>query len=277
MKKKIWIPLVIVAVLIIFAFIFFQEKEIDNIYIKVKSGEVSVLRDDKWITLSNEETNFENIDAIKTEEGEATLIIKQSLITTIKPNTQININKISDNQIELEQQSGTTWNKLIQSKLIIETKFTSFSTTKSSTLIEINQTAEKFTIVEGNISFQNVQESIVPIEKIIFYNENEQTISQINDAEKNIMLSFVQEDLNNLKIIRERYFDANQNTISTIQKLTGTSDEDLELTLQDIDEGKVDDRKKIEESPISLPKTIYDVLNVNDAIKEQKTLIQSLE
>ena len=115
------------------------------------------------------------------------------------------------------------------------------------------------------------------IEKIIFYNENEQTISQINDAEKNIMLSFVQEDLNNLKIIRERYFDANQNTISTIQKLTGTSDEDLELTLQDIDEGKVDDRKKIEESPISLPKTIYDVLNVNDAIKEQKTLIQSLE
>ena len=80
-----------------------------------------------------------------------------------------------------------------------------------------------------------------------------------------------------MKKLREDIIDEYSNVVGTIQMMTGTDDSDVEQTLIYIDSGKVDQQDLIAESPISLPDAIDTLTQLNDEIKAQQELINSIE
>jgi hypothetical protein len=115
-----------------------------------------------------------------------------------------------------------------------------------------------------------------PFQKVIVYENQTYELQNLTEEEIQFLKLRISEDLDKIKKIRETIFDANKNTISTIKKLTSTTDEDFTNLIEDIDEGRVDDKQKMEESPIPLPNDVEKIVQINEKIKEQKSLISIL-
>ncbi|MDD3175680.1 MAG: hypothetical protein PHU51_04345 [Candidatus Nanoarchaeia archaeon] len=281
MNKKIliWASSILVAILL-FSFFFFSSKSIADFHVVAKGGEVSVLQNGEWIVLTQSEQFFKNIDAIKTTEGEAILTIKQATIITVDPNSEIKIDDLTDDSLKISQVQGSSWNKFLALTGIksydVQTTHTVASVRGTGFYVKPGSEFDTFMLGEGELALEGWNDTLKPFQKVIVYENQTYELQNLTEEEIQFLKLRISEDLDKIKKIRETIFDANKNTISTIKKLTSTTDEDFTNLIEDIDEGRVDDKQKMEESPIPLPNDVEKIVQINEKIKEQKSLISIL-
>ncbi len=110
--KHLIIALIIILILGVIAFSTLTSAT-RKAYLTVNKGKVELYRHGEWIPV-NGEVNIKEKDKIRTDNtGRAVLIIYDSYIMKIMPNTEIDIDSLLKQNITIHQK-GTTWNKLLK-------------------------------------------------------------------------------------------------------------------------------------------------------------------
>lgn len=283
MKKSIIITSSIVVVLLIAIFVFILSSKTSlGFDVTLKYGDVNVLtKNDEWIKITEQENFFKELKAIKTNDGEALLTIKKSTLITVEPNTEINVDEfLIKEDVKIQQTSGTSWSKFLGimgvNNYDVETAHTVASVRGTGFYTNITNNASIFMLGEGELYIKDWNQTLQPFQKVIIYENKTIVLENLTEEEIEFLKSKMKEDLINIKSTRQSILDNNNGVIRTVQKLTNSNDEDMNNLLNDIDEGIVDDKEKVKESPIPLPSDIDIVLEINQKIKEQIQLIKYL-
>lgn len=275
MSKKNWIILLVVVLVIATSLFLYLRPIKAKDFILDKEGNVEVLIKDEWVEAT--ETEYKKLLAVKTNTGIATLRSFKSSIINMEDNSEIKLNR--DNNYFIVNVTGKTKHKFLSlneiSNYKLLTSAVDFEAEKSSFVLNSYRDRTEFILIEGLTSFEEI--SPEPLEKIIFYTNGSFEYGNLSVEENKEILNYTKETLNNMKDLRKDLISEYNNVVKTIQSMTGTTDEDLEKTLLDVDEGKVDQEDLIDKSPISLPKAIEDLKSLNDEIKSQQELIKTLE
>jgi hypothetical protein len=283
MKKNILIISILLSVLLIGSFLFLLFKTNDySFIITVKSGEVNVLlKNNEWVRLTEEENIFKYIKAIETKEGEAILSLMKTSIITIEPNTRIDIDDILGDTLTIEQNSGTTWHKFLALSGIknydVQTAHTVASVRGTGFFTIVNENSTTFMLGEGELAIKNWNQTLQPWEKVIIYKNETIELQNLTEEEILLLKQMMTEDLGKIKNLRNAVFEANDATITTIQKLTGATKEDFDKMLDDFDNERLTEEEMINQSPIGLPDEVDYVVSLNEKIREQMKIISELD
>ena len=284
MKKAIVIPIVVVLVLLVASIMFvFMNKSPVGFDVTLKRGDVSVLtqNDGEWVKLTEQEIFFKELKSIRTDDGEAILTIKNSVIVTIQPNSLINIQDVlNENEITIEQKSGSSWSKFVGVMGVtdynVETAHTVASVRGTGFYTNTTDDYSVFMLGEGELDIKDWNETLQPFQKVIIYNNQTIELQNLTPEEIEMLKQMMKEDLEKIRIVRQTIIDNNGVLVSSLKSLTDASDEEIDKFLLDVDEGRINDREMAEQSPISLPADSELVFDLNDEIKEQIALINSL-
>ncbi len=275
MNKKNWIIVLVVVLVIATSLFLYLRPTKAKDFILDKEGNVEVLIKDEWVEAT--ETEYKKLLGVKTNTGIATLRSFKSSIINMEDNSEIKLNR-DDNYLIINV-TGKTKHKFLSlngvSKYKLVTSAVDFEAEKSSFVLNSYRDRTEFILIEGLTSFEEI--SPEPLEKIIFYTNGSFEYGNLSVEENKEILNYTKETLNNMKYLRNDLISEYNNVVNTIQTMTGTTDEDLEQTLIDVDAGVVDQQDLIDKSPISLPDAITDLTTLNNQIKEQQNLVNELE
>ena len=118
-KKNIAkIVFIVIPIILIAIFLFlYKSSAIRPAYLVVENGTISILREGREISFTPQdgEINLMLNDKIMTDQySEGVVVIYESFITHLDPNTTLYIKNLIENNVTLYQERGSTWNKLIK-------------------------------------------------------------------------------------------------------------------------------------------------------------------
>lgn len=284
MNKKNIIIISSISVILILAIIFtifLLPNKSEDYSLVLKRGDVNVLlKGSDWIKVTEQENHYDNLEEVKTGDGEAVLTLFKSTIIMVEKDSLVKIKDVVDEDVLIKNENGKTWHKFLGLSGIknyeVETTHTVASVRGTSFLIENDENSSKFMLAEGELRFNNTDEIIDPLQKITFFNDTF-LVENMTEDEIAEILEYSKKTVEEMKNVRYTMINEYSNVVETIKKLTKTTDEDIEQTLIEIDQGIVDDKELVEQSPIPLPDAIDELLEINYKIKEQMTRVIFLE
>jgi len=112
-KTKLIISLVIILIVIGAAFFMFVPEKAAAALLYIEEGTVEINTGKGWTAASDEMKLKENTE-VRTGEGKATIVLHDSEILRLEPNTHIKLNDLDQENIQIKQESGSTWNKVMK-------------------------------------------------------------------------------------------------------------------------------------------------------------------
>ena len=159
MKLKAIIALVLIILIFVILYFTITAKAATIAYLNIENGTVEVDKGEGWIKATDEmELNL--FDRIRTLNGEAVIILYESILINLEPNTEVALKEISEEYIRVKQYSGVTWNKFTDiigiNELTIETPET-VATVRGT---EFGVTMDEVIVAEGIVDVQKGDENI---------------------------------------------------------------------------------------------------------------------
>lgn len=239
----------------------------DYAELQIDRGVVEIF-DNEWITATNGMKLGLN-DHIRTLDGEATILF-DNLITQLDPNTEIIIKNLND--VEVEQISGSTWNKLIgllggnqvtvkNQRVVAMVRGTSFGVGNLKLLVGEGK-------VEGKLD--GFEELVLAKQTLTMINGTP-GVRNLIPEEQEYIVTHIQKSL---KILRElRLKEINNHPIATklILKIAGL-DEPIEEILKKVDNKEYDYKQFLDKNPIPLKKLEYVIILTEEIIKLENVL-----
>ncbi len=246
-------------------------------YIQTFEGEVQVFTNNNWQTpVLNQELSLN--DKIKTTSGSATLLLMEKAIVSIEPNTEIEISSLSENNIQIKQNSGSTWNKFLG---IVGVDTYSVETPNAVASVrgtEFNIKNNTATVSEGVVGYKTENDEITlnKYEKAEIKEGLKLEKQELTKEEKSQILERKKETLKNLKNLRNSEIEKNKFLVNKVKDMYKLTDDDINMYLEKIDNGEIDDNMLIEKSPVKTD-SLKKVKKINDEIKNTKKDIATLE
>lgn len=276
MKKRL------LAILLIFSFLLpgcsLFTPSIIPAQLIVQEGIVQVDQGKGFATISDS-MELDLNDKIKTLQGIAKVILYESIIITIEPESEVSIKDLTKDYPKIKQSSGVTWTKFSNilglKSFDVETPTTVATVRGTEFIVDLNN--NKILLLEGKIDLKstetNKEVSLTDFEKSDLTTLEKENMSP---EEKTEALPKLENTLDNLKELRNREVFKNQKILSLVQKKYDFTDEDVLNYLDEIDQGKLNDKELAEKSPIKID-SIDKVLKMDDEIKKQQKLIEELK
>ena len=272
--------LIIFVVIAIIGYFLLQPKSTPNAYLKSISGDVQIFDGNSWIK-AEQGMSLSLNNKIKTTNGEALLILFNSVFIEIKKETEIEVTSLIPHDMKIKQNSGSTWSKYLNliggNNYEVETKKAVASIRGTDFYIEIKDDETTLLVNEGEVSFsnENTNLSVIEFQKAI---TNNSQINLITPSKEDIdkILKRRQIVLNTLKTRRVDLIKEHEFMLSTLKKTYDVDENKLENYLERIDNGELNDRELINKSPIKL-NAFDEFLKLNDEIKKTKILIEKFE
>lgn len=255
-------------------------------------GVVSVLRAGLETNVDSQYI-LEEKDIIKTGSNSAKIVFYDSIFVFIDPNSEVSVESLMKDNVQIGQSSGSTWNKITK---LFNAKDYSVKTPNSvasvrGTEFEIaigdNPDDVIVTLVDGEILIDNGKEQFT-IKDFGKANSTKEGITQLEftQEDRDRLVEKVKKTKLDLKINRndmaKRIFDKNQATISKVESATGetiTLDKASEL-FDDVDNGKTsfDELKSKMKSKVPFVKTdfIDEFKSISDEIKKQDAILNKV-
>ena len=277
MKKSRIVILSIIGVIIIAGIIAYTSIASDKIepaFLTVESGQVQVDSGTGYKTVTGEVILSLN-DKVKTLDGTATIILYETIISELEPNTEVSIKSLTESNVALKQESGSTWNKFTAITGIgsyeIETPTT--VATVRGTSFGVNVEEDVVLVGEGkvNVKKQGQIHSLAQFEKLTKLGK-----TRLTAADKQKILGKAKKNVERIKTLRERMIEKQGPLIKKAMAKYGVSETELKSYLARIDSGELDSGELLAKSPVKTP-AMYRFKRMNDALKNQQRLIKAIE
>ena len=249
-KTKIIISLVIILIVIGAVFFMFTPKKAEAALLYVEEGAVEVNTGKGWTTASDEMRLKENME-VRTAEGRATIVLHDSEILRLEPNTHIKLADLNQENIRIKQESGSTWNKVMKMTgtkgYEVETPNT-VATVRGTefgiTIDEIEDIVEAF-VEEGNLRLAQKEAGEIVGELDLSKGEfiavrkgvRELVKAELKERHFEMIRKNKAADLDTMRLIRKNI--VLRNKMAKIgMKLKKITEKNLDDSLDDIDSGR---------------------------------------
>jgi hypothetical protein len=216
--------------------------------------------------------------AIKTLDGNARIVLLDSVILTLDPQTVIKLETIgSDTVVSLDQ--GTAWSKFIKGNiqsytlLAKDSNMVAYGTSFKS---EVNSDNVILTVSEGTVEFKSTADKLsVPKGKKYILSKGKIAESTLTSEEKASLVNGLKKDKEAIKDLRMDMMQRNKAIYDKLKNMFNQTDKDVLIVLDKIDNGEWNDSELIAKSPINVP-IIEKLKLMNDEVKYQDLAIKEL-
>jgi len=260
--KKIWIILGIIAILLIAtivgAYSVLFRDPVGAATLTVKSGTVSVNSGNGFKPISGTVQLNKN-DIIQTgADGNAVLILFDSAITQIEPNTQINLASLVTTAPKLKQDAGSTFTKFtgLNGMNTLEIQTPNAVATVRGTAYSVKMDGVR--VLEGHVGVRpngHDEQNISGGFALVLENGN-WTNRNLTAEERASLLAQLQQSIDDLKTIRQHIIDHNAAVMNVIKNQFNVSDQQIADTFSAADAGTIDINAMLDQSPIKTPVVI---------------------
>jgi ribosomal protein S4 len=274
-KKKIIlfsiIGLVFVAAIFVYFYIF--SSSIVPAQVNVESG--TVLVNDKPIT---DNVKLKQGDNIETKENSyATVILQESVVINLNPNTKISIEDLVKENLNISQEKGETWNTF--TKLFgVE----SYTVKTGTNIASVRGTAfnlkENYLIVgEGNVSFSIDGKNLFILAGRVAEKKSGKLIERNASAEEKLkMKENMQRTIKELRFLRNKEIERNSLLLSIAEKKTGMDKQEMiEYLETELDTGNTSVDEFLKQSPIQTD-SVKKIAEITKSIQKINQEIKSL-
>ena len=243
---------IIIAVLLVAAggLYFGLLRESDTVaLLYVDSGEVQVDTGSGWNAAVDQMELSKNAK-VKTLDGKASIVFFDQDVLTLQPNTEIILSQLSSNNIEIDQKSGETWNrveKLAGREYTVSTP-TSVATVRGTGFILGDDYLD---VDDGTVNFKDKEtgtsEDVAEFESA----KNRDGKLEKGKLDKDALLRIrekIEKEIEHLQTTRERIIEKNPFLLKRAEKM-GFSREKIRQSLKDMDEGKESIQDAQEKAP----------------------------
>jgi len=268
-KKTLLIILAIIVLIIaFFAYSIFASATTSAV-LYIEKGSVEVDSGNGW-KAAQDEMSLSLNDKVRTlTESSASIALYEGEIIRLEENTEISIEKLTKESVTINQNSGSTWNKITKISGIED-----YSVKTPTTVATVRGTG-------FGIKIANNVNLLVGSGKVGFKKDNEEI--EVNANEKGIAnetlqkLGLSQEDIDwinaqtgkdieILKKLRLREIERHKLFVTALKTAAGITDKDITKGLDDIDNGELNEDELIEKSPI-VPPSIEKIKRLNQQIR----------
>jgi hypothetical protein len=259
--------LLVIAVILVFVYLSFVSSKTISARLLVEKGNVFV--NDKEVT-----GNYilRESDKVSTSEtGIASIILYESIVVNLEPNTVIIVEDLVKKNPKLSQEKGETWSQFTKlfgvesytiktSTSVASVRGTGFSLTDSLLLVG-----------EGNVAYNvNGQSYSVEGGKAIERFGESVRERELTSEEKQKVKEKKLEAINALKELRLLEIAKHKKTVDFLKSKYGFTEEDIKSTLEEADNGKMDLKEFKDKVPVKVD-SIEKVIQITEKIKELKS------
>ena len=269
MKKLLLIILAIIVLVGAFlAYTLFASATTSAI-LYIEKGTVEVDSGKGWQAAQDEMSLGLN-DKIRTlAESSASIALYEGEIVRLEENTEISIEKLTRESVTINQNSGSTWNKITKISGIedynVKTPTTVATVRGTGFGIKIANNVNLL-VGEGKVGFKKGTEEIdVNANEKAIANETLQKL-ELTQEDMDWINSQKIKDIEILKKLRLREIEKHSIFVSALKATTKITDEDIKQALNDIDEGKLNEDELAKKSPITIP-SIEKIKKLNQQIR----------
>jgi hypothetical protein len=276
MKKWLWFPIGILALIGIIGIVFFASLtsgKVIGAMLYVDSGVIEVDSGKGWASAQDGMELSVN-DKVRTLEGTATITFFDGELLRLHPNTEISIKELSQESTTVAQESGSTWSRLTKlggvAEYNVETPTTVATVRGTGFGLKITGAQNDLLVGEGTVNFGakgEVGEPVAEGWKGTIASPLVKT--QLNQEEKGWVNGQMSKDIESLKKLRLELINRHGFALGIIKTTFGLTDSDIEQGLKDIDDGKTDEDEIAQKAPMK----IDDLDRVVAITKEIKKLL----
>lgn len=202
------------------------------------------------------------------QESEAAVVLYESAIINLGPETEVHIKDLTQKNIKVAQNSGTTWNKFTGlagvQELSIETPTTVATVRGTFFGVKMNEVLN----AEGNVevTYKGEKHSLKEGQKAVI-KEEKLTIEEMTAEDKAEAARQMQKTIESLKILRTREIQKHPILAKQMKDRYQITDEQIKEHLERADRGEYDLNEIIQKSPIRMA-SVYKIKDFTEKIIE---------
>ncbi len=250
--KKLVIGVVIVLVILAgIGYFLLAPPSVTAALLYVESGDVQVNKGTGW-QQATDEMELAQGDAVKTGEGEATVILQEGEVVHLQPNTEVKLDSITGSSIKLSQTTGETWNKITKISGISEFTIETPSTVATVRGTEFILNDAQIDVADGDVEYTKKADKkkmhVRSKKKALAATMQEEDMT---DADFSKMKKFSANEVAVLKKLRAREIRKHDAMIKMAEK-KGITRAQMEQELTDVDEGRKSEDEFYEQVPAAM-------------------------
>ncbi len=273
---------IIIAIIAIIVFLALNSLASPMAILNIQQGTVQVNTGSGWIN-AKDGMNLNVKDSVKTgDDGKAVIILYESVIVQMDPNTEINLEKLTKENITINQTSGSTWNKFMNIAGIgsysVATPTTVATVRGTGFFINTSDEISDIFVGEGEVEIMDETgriEIINQFKRLIAEKGKEVIFKELTPKQKAIMVSFINKDVDVMRNIRERQLKRNFLAMQVLKVAYKVNEETLPIYLKKMDYGIIDTRQVANRSPVK-GGFLDNIVKISDTIIEHKKLMNDL-
>lgn len=280
MKKGLKISLIVIALLIIAAVVSFTViggASTKPARLVVESDVVQVNGN-----AVQGEQDLKLNDDIKTVNGEATVILYDSVVVTLEPNSEVTISKLVQDHPGIKQVSGSTWTKFADvvgiTTFDVETPTTVATVRGTEFGVDVQGNESSVDVGEGNVDVgaDGKVTNVKQFQKLVKKEGLEAALSDLTPEQKQKLLTKMERTLRKMKMHRNRIVFEHKLAGKLIERYAHGDKEKAKQFFEDIDAGRTDDNELMAKIPVK-PGIVYKIKKMDDKIKAEQERIATLK
>ena len=216
-------------------------------------------------------------DKVKTVDGEASLIIHESVIVALEPNSEIAIKDLDKDHVKVDQSSGSAWSKFTGLTGIDAFSVETPATVATVRGTEFQTTIESVVVSEGKVEVTTKDGQTFLVEqgfKLIKVGDTWTKVA-LTESEREEIVAQMQKMLNRLKELRWAEIHKKETLYSLVKSMYGLTDDGVQEYLDQADRGEFDLDEVEQKSPIK-SEVVTKVKALTEKIIEQVKAIASM-
>lgn len=285
MKKGLKIALIVIALVVIFAivgFVMVAGASTRTAFLKIDSGTVEVDTGKGWENaLDNMDLSLE--DKVRTVDGEAAVILYESIIIQLEPNTEIMIKDLAKENVVVKQESGSTWNKFTGLSGIEGYEVETPTTVATVRGTEFGVDLEEILVAEGEVDVTVNGETRRVLEGLkAKLKDGKLVLSELTPEEKRFIAVRMEKSLALLRELRKAQLEKHSFLLKIAKRRYNLTDENIERGFLKFDRGELTEEEVLKKSPVpieNLPvsrKSVNNFKELNTKIRNQQQLLNKL-
>ncbi len=271
---KIGIPVGVVLLLIIISLAVLMSSKTRVAFLNIEEGDVQVDQGSGW-TSAEDGMKLGLDDKVRTLDGSAVVVLYESVLVQLDPETEISIEELSRKNSRIRQESGSTWNKFmaiagiqnfeVETPTTVATvRGTSFWVDMDSVGVESGQVDVRFG--QDEFKVQAGHKALREGKEVLPFDEQDRARAILR---KQIIIK-------HLKQLRQEEIEKHKTTYNLAKKLKGWTDADVQRYMDRLDRGEFDP-DQLRKRTILPAKSVDKFAKISEEIIEQKRVLEQLK
>ncbi len=274
-KLKVWLIIIGIIIILLLGAAFVLAHKTVKAQLMINQGDVQVDKG-KGYSAAVDGMELGNNDKVKTgADGKATIILFESDIVRLEPNTEIQISKLTSKENSIKQESGITWSKINKlggiEEFNIETP-TTVATVRGTGFKTkvIDEDSDEFLVGDGIVSAFNKKnqqtQDINQKEKFKFFRDRIEK-GELTDEDIAFIENNENADINDLKKLRMLLIKRDKVLSKVMNKFQKEENQEF---FDDLDNGRISEDEVLQKMPYK-PAVIKKIVKINQRIRERQS------